>query len=545
MSNLVGIPLAASVPWYDSMTDSDVWLDLHNAEIPGGTAYTGGLATGDSFKVSTLGYVAIEFGTDENAAGLIGVSDLFEVQAVVGVAAAATNTWGISGRVSAFPHSQRVRFVAVYVGANTVNLRLEYNASVTLQANYAWTLATTKKRMRMVFAGSTVACYLADADGANEAQIGTTQTLTTDWNDASHVHAGFGGRTYIGNTLDDFLVRANLAAGATTTDLIATGTLTGTTTTGDWFTVNGETGTPTHVVTGGPYSVAGPYAFGSIVRTVTFSTALASAVARDTAVSFAPVLALSGTSVVDVKTYPSSHPSTRTVAVTDSDQAPGVAGALNDLTASASTWWMTPSLDTTVAPAVLSVAYSSATSLLKGAYTGTVQVASSVANNSSQTVDVTLTVYETLALSASRVTMTESNGGTSAATFGVTDSTSGLTGLTLGPVVYQTPDAWFTASLSGATTPAVVTLTPVPQYLGEIPVNSSGASVPVLCPNSYVTNSAVSALVTFVSVWATPSVGTSGWSDSQGTTTGWSASAATTTSWTRASAGTHPWTPLS
>lgn len=79
------------------------------------------------------------------------------------------------------------------------------------------------------------------------------------------------------------LVDGALNAGETTMDIDAA-SLTGVVIIGDIFTLAGESGSPTHTVTGGPFYVAAANAIASI----TFSTVIAAGgVANDAAVSFA------------------------------------------------------------------------------------------------------------------------------------------------------------------------------------------------------------------------------------------------------------------
>jgi len=79
------------------------------------------------------------------------------------------------------------------------------------------------------------------------------------------------------------LVDGALNAGETTMDIDAT-SLTGVVIIGDTFTLAGESGSPTHTVTGGPFYVAA----GDAIASITFSTVIAAGgVANDAAVTFA------------------------------------------------------------------------------------------------------------------------------------------------------------------------------------------------------------------------------------------------------------------
>ena len=78
------------------------------------------------------------------------------------------------------------------------------------------------------------------------------------------------------------LVNGALSQGATTMDIDAA-SLTGVVIVGDKFTLAGESGSPTHTVTGGPFRVAS----GNAISSITFSTAIASGGVSDgAAVSF-------------------------------------------------------------------------------------------------------------------------------------------------------------------------------------------------------------------------------------------------------------------
>lgn len=78
------------------------------------------------------------------------------------------------------------------------------------------------------------------------------------------------------------VVNGALSQGATTMDIDA-GSLTGVVIVGDTFTLAGESGSPTHTVTGGPFYVAS----GNAISSITFSTSIASGGVSDgAAVSF-------------------------------------------------------------------------------------------------------------------------------------------------------------------------------------------------------------------------------------------------------------------
>ncbi len=95
---------------------------------------------------------------------------------------------------------------------------------------------------------------------------------------------GQGGALIVGGRLfGSPLVNGALLQNDTTMDIDGS-TLVGVVAVGDTFTLAGESGTPTHTVTGGPFFVTG----GNAISSITFSTAIAAGgVADDAAVSFA------------------------------------------------------------------------------------------------------------------------------------------------------------------------------------------------------------------------------------------------------------------
>lgn len=293
---LAGVARATRLLWYDAFTDTDRGLNLHAPDI-GGALYAGGLCS--VMKVNGLCYMNNDTGfADVAYTPALGVWNQVEVLGVLRRGASfANNQFAITGRNAGF--SQMIGFGFNCLSATTVKLELTQTgvSTVTLVASYPMS-ASDAFRFRMVFVGSTVACYIASADGSNEVQAGTTQTLATPWNDSGHQQAGFSGRWKLGNSIDDFLVRQSvLHAGAAVVDLVSPDVMSGTLATGEWFTITGEAGAPRHVPTAGPYAVAGPYGFGYLVRGVAFSRVLTSEIPHDTVVQFAtdePVAAQGG-----------------------------------------------------------------------------------------------------------------------------------------------------------------------------------------------------------------------------------------------------------
>ncbi|MBC8087656.1 MAG: hypothetical protein H7Z40_10350 [Phycisphaerae bacterium] len=152
------------------------------------------------------------------------------------------------------------------------------------------------------------------------------------------------------------------------------------------------------------------------------------------------------------------------------------------------TGWLTASLNSTTAPAVLSVNATTGT-LAVGTYTATIPITSTTAVNSPQLVTVTFNVtpVPAIALSATAVTFSSNTGGASPAQQNITVTNGGtgtLTGLVLDAVVYPAgqPIGWLAPTLSGTTAPATIglqvnnTAFPPGNYTATLAVRSSVAS---------------------------------------------------------------------
>ncbi len=184
-------------------------------------------------------------------------------------------------------------------------------------------------------------------------------------------------------------------------------------------------------------------------------------------------------------------PPAQTVAVVN-----GGAGVLSGLAVSGSqygggqpTGWLTATLAGTTAPSTLTVQAVTG-SLPPGTYTASIMLASAQAANSPLTLPVTFTVSPAgpaIGLSTTAVgfadTLLEAD--PAAQTVSVTNTAGGvLSGLAVGSPVYAAgqPTGWLTASLSGTTAPATVSLAvakgalPAGTYTATVPVTSSVAS---------------------------------------------------------------------
>ena len=177
------------------------------------------------------------------------------------------------------------------------------------------------------------------------------------------------------------------------------------------------------------------------------------------------------------------------------------------------TGWVSASLDSTAAPATLTVQPATGT-LAAGTYDAIVSVSSSVAANSPKDVSVTFVVAAApvppaIALDSTAVSFSAATPGPDPAAKDVLVSNAGggtLDGLAAA-VNYAAGQAtgWLAASLDATTTPATLTLTP---GLGSLPPGSWDATVTI--SSGVATNSPQSISVTFTIVAAQPPAAPSG-----------------------------------
>jgi hypothetical protein len=185
-----------------------------------------------------------------------------------------------------------------------------------------------------------------------------------------------------------------------------------------------------------------------------------------TAAPVPPSIQLSVTSRSFTAQAGSGNPASQTVNITN-----GGGGTLSGLTVPVSygagqpTGWLNASLNTTTAPATLTLAVATG-SLAAGTYTATVAVTSGVASNSPQNVAVTFTVTAPvppsiqLSVTSRSFTAQAGAGNPASQTVSITNGGGGtLSGLTV-PVSYGAgqPTGWLNASLSTTTAPATLTL---------------------------------------------------------------------------------------
>ena len=207
-------------------------------------------------------------------------------------------------------------------------------------------------------------------------------------------------------------------------------------------------------------------------------------------VAASPVIALSSASLTFSAVQGAADPASQFITITN-----GGSGTLSGLSTGTITygpgatgWLQAPILNTTTAPATLTVQPVTG-ALTPGTYTATIPVQSGVASNSPQALTVTFTVTAppAIALSSASLTYSATAGGGNPASQFITITNGGggtLSGLSTGTITYG-PGAsgWLQAPiLSTTTAPATLTVQPVTGALGAgtytatIPVQSGVAS---------------------------------------------------------------------
>ncbi len=157
-------------------------------------------------------------------------------------------------------------------------------------------------------------------------------------------------------------------------------------------------------------------------------------------------------------------PGTQTVTITNGGGGTLSGLSLNTVFLSGS-GWLTATLNTTTAPATLSLTVDG-TTLPVGVYNATVRISSGVASNSPRTVSVSLTVLTPLiGLGSTTVQISHGSGNGNAPAVGVSIINGGagtLSGLNTAIINYAGPSpntGWLTATLNTTTAPALLTLT--------------------------------------------------------------------------------------
>ena len=220
-----------------------------------------------------------------------------------------------------------------------------------------------------------------------------------------------------------------------------------------------------------------------------------------------PTLALDPPSLTFTDTIGTANPPAKTVNVTN-----GGGGSLTGLAVGTISYgagasgWLTASLGGTIAPTTLALS-ANLSGLVAGMYTATVPITSGVASNSPQSVSVTFVVVRppAIALNPTSVTFTDTIGTANPPTKTV-DVTNGgggsLTVLAVGTISYGSgASGWLTATLSGTTAPATLTLA---ASLSGLAAGTYTATVPIT--SSVASNSPQTVSVTFVVVAAAPAI---------------------------------------
>jgi len=228
-------------------------------------------------------------------------------------------------------------------------------------------------------------------------------------------------------------------------------------------------------------------AAGAYIATVRISAPGASNTPRDISVtltvSAGPLIVVAPTSLSFLSS-PTTSPAPQTVVVTN-----GGGGALSGLSTSVqyagTGGWLTVTLNTTTAPATLTVQPSHA-GLSAGSYAATVRVNSAQASNSPVSIAVTYVVTQqpTIALSATTAAFTGvvgGGGGASPVLVNITNSGGGSLASLSANISYSSGAGWLTATLSMTTAPATLTITPT---TGGLPAGSYAATVRISAPGA-------------------------------------------------------------
>jgi hypothetical protein len=219
-------------------------------------------------------------------------------------------------------------------------------------------------------------------------------------------------------------------------------------------------------------------------------------VAPDPVITFTPPAASLGATAGGAN----PTPLTVTVSNTGGGALGGLAAGTITYTAGQPTGWLTAAFDgATAAPAPLTLRATTGT-LPVGAYTASVPVTSTAPGAASKNLAVTFNIGSAIMLGATPTSATftappaaGNPASQPVSIFSVNGSV--IPGLTLGAVEYAAtqPTGWLTASLSGATTPATLTLQAT---VGTLPSGTYTANVPVSAGTA--TNSPLKVPVTLV-----------------------------------------------
>jgi plastocyanin len=264
----------------------------------------------------------------------------------------------------------------------------------------------------------------------------------------------------------------------------------------------------------------------------------------------APTISISATTIAFSATAGGSNPAVQGVNVTNSGTA-----TLSGLSLDAPvygtgqpTGWLSGTLSTTTAPATITLSVVTG-SLAAGNYTATMAVRSNApgVTNSPRTITVNFTVAApppapTIVLSPTSLSFAATSGGSSPAAQSVNVTNGGtgtLSGLSLDAVAHGSgqPTGWLSATLSGTTAPATITLNAT---TGSLAAGTYTATLAVRSSATGVTNSPQTISITFTVAAAppAPTIALSATSVSFSATAGGAAPAAQTVNVTNAGTGT-------
>jgi hypothetical protein len=271
---------------------------------------------------------------------------------------------------------------------------------------------------------------------------------------------------------------------------------------------SGWLGTPTLSATSAPSTLTltatlGTIAAGTYTAVVPLTSSVAGNSPRSITVTFtvssSPLIVL-GSSTAGFAAQPGgASPATQPIAVTNGGGSTLSSLAVGTIAyGSGATGWLAGSLNTTTAPATLTLTATTGV-LAAGTYIATVPVTSSVAGNSPQNVTVTFTVSTSpaISLASTSLTYTANIGGGNPAsqTVAVTNGGStALSGLAVGTITYGAgATGWLgTPTLSSTTAPSTLTVTAT---LGSLTAGTYTATVPIT--SGVASNSPQNVLVTF------------------------------------------------
>lgn len=218
-------------------------------------------------------------------------------------------------------------------------------------------------------------------------------------------------------------------------------------------------------------NVVSPVAFNS-PRTVTVTFT----------VTTPPAIGLNATSRSFSANAGGANPASQTVSITNTGGG-SLTGLARTISYSSGSGWLTATLNTTTAPATLTLQPATA-GLGGGTYSATVTITSPVATNSPRTVTVTFTVAPTIVLSATSRSFTAPNGGgnPSSQTVAISSQNGGvMTGISR-TVSYSSGSGWLSTTLNTTTAPATLTIQPLTgslaagTYSATINISATGAS---------------------------------------------------------------------